>query len=552
MRSGVLELPSDSHAGSQRVETRTARPYQLDALRGIDRELDELDRRSTLLVLPTGCGKTFVFARRALKVNQRGGRVLVVAHRGELLDQAAKHLRELGLNASVDQADRRGSHFADVVVGSVQTLRGARLERYAPDHFAEIIVDECHHARAKSYGAIFERFPRARILGVTATAKRADGKALGDVFESVAYTYDMRTAIREGYLAPLRAKRILVEDLDLDDVRTHHGDFDQSELSQLLLEDKNLLGVVDPLVREAGDRKTLFFGVDVAHAHAVAELLNHKRPGSAIALDGKAKPEQRAAVLALFRRGAFQYLCNCALFTEGFDEPSIECVAIARPTQSWTLYVQMLGRGTRNSPGKPDCLVLDFVGNSAKHRLIGPVDALAGHEVSEATRKLVEKQLDGQLELDAVLENAEQQAAEEARKRRERMFSLALTEYRTREIDVFLGDHMAKFDRDSPAAQRPATPDQLAEIEVAKLGKPPAGISEAEAAAMLDAVKARRKAGLCTVAQARLLERLGCDSKTITFTRAGQLIGMVASKKAWNRAGMVLHGQPEYRPGRRA
>lgn len=554
-------VPTDSSAAltlrSQRTDPGdpgrgpTLRPYQISAIEAVDLELAE--HRSTLLVLPTGCGKTVVFAELARREVAAGGRVLVLAHRTELLEQAAKKLLDVGVHASVDQGERKGSQLADVIVASVQTLRGDRLRRYTPTWFTKIVVDEAHHAAAQSYRTILAYFTAAKILGVTATPDRGDGKALGKVFESVAFTYEMRKAIADRYLAPLHAKRILVEEMNLGDVRTHHGDFDQSELSAVMNDERNLLGVVKPLLEQAGDRKTLVFGVDVAHARALADVINVSRPGQAIALDGSAKPEERKAVLSLFRKGVFRYLCNCALFTEGFDEPDIACVALARPTKSRALYTQMLGRGTRLAPGKADCLVLDFVGNSGMHRIVGPADALAGSDISDDVRKAVQQKLeDGQTEIESILVDAEREVAEQKAARRREMNSAALVLYRQREVDLFLGDHMPTVDMNSPAAQRPATPEQLAELELAKFGRPPAGLSEAEAAAMLKAVADRRKAGLCTIPQARLLEtRLHCDAKGMTFARAQELIGRVAARNAWSHPSVALSGEPEFKPWRK-
>lgn len=522
----------------------TLRPYQTAAIEAVGREL--ATHRSTLLVLPTGCGKTVVFAEIARVDALAGSRTLVLAHRTELLDQAARKLTDVGVTSSIDQGQRIGSRWSQVVVGSVQTLRGARLQRYPRDFFGKIVVDEAHHAAAKSYGNILEYFTGAKILGVTATPDRGDGKGLGKIFETLAFTYEMRKAIADGFLSPLRAKRVLVDDIDLSAVKNRAGDFAQDELSKILNEDTAVHGVVNPLLEMAGDRRTLIFGVDVAHAKAIAQFINRKKPGAAMALDGTANAIERAAVLELFRRGKFQYLANCALFTEGFDEPSIQCVALARPTQSRALYTQMLGRGTRLHPGKADCLVLDFVGNSGKHRLIGPADALAGRDLDERTREIIEKDLDGQTELEEVLAHAE----EEAKKRRQTVNLVALTVYREREVDLFLGDHMPTWDPNGPAAKLPATPAQLARLLELKLAPPPFGFSKAEASAVIEAAEARRRTGLCSVAQARLLEKYGFPAATLTFARARELIGQLVAQKAWRMPWKL--GAPEYKPKRRA
>ena len=526
-------------------ERPALRPYQLASIAGVCARFESGDR-STLLVLPTGTGKTVVFAELARRTVEAGNRVLVLAHRTELLEQASRKLADVGIRASLDQGASRGSQRAPVVVGSVQTLRGARLERHAPDAFALVVVDEAHHAAAASYRAILDRFASAKVLGVTATPDRGDGRALGEVFSSVAYSYEMRAAIREKFLAPLRARRVTVASLDLRDVKSHHGDFDQASLAKVLSDEKALHGVVAPLVQLAGARRTLVFGVDVAHAHALAEVLNRHREASAIALDGSASPAQRAATIALFRAGNFQYLVNCALFTEGFDEPSIECIAMARPTQSRALYTQMLGRGTRLSPdtGKTDCLVLDFVGNS-RHRLIGPADALAGVTLDDQARNELEAALDGKELLEDVLAAVEA----EADNRTARIKLIAVAHYRQKEIDVFLGAHMPPIDPSSPKGRSPATEKQLAALELAGMGKPPAGFTLGEASAMLDAIAARQRAGLATVPQARLLEKLGIDTRVVTKARAGQLIAKAKLHgfKPW----CFLH-EPEYRRTRKA
>jgi superfamily II DNA or RNA helicase len=508
------------------------RPYQSSGIEAVETEF-RAGNRETLLVQATGTGKTVVFAELVRRAIADGGRALVLAHRTELLDQAASKLRDVGVHASIEQADRRASLATGCVVASVQSLRGKRLERFAPTAFSLVVVDEAHHAAAASYTRVLERFAGARILGVTATPDRADGKPLGGVFKTVAFTYEIRQAIADKFLVPLTARRVLVADLDLASVRSHRGDFDQGQLAAVLAAEAVLHGVVSPLLELAGTRRTLVFGVDVAHAHALAEMLNRYRPACAIAVDGSANESERAAALALWRRGTFQFLVNCALFTEGFDEPSCACIAIARPTQSRALHAQMLGRGTRLlgdtyeasvAAGKRDCLVLDFVGNT-RHRLIGPADALAPG-LDEATREQVDRALAKGGDVEEALAEAERLAA----KKREEVALLALAMFRDKEVDPFLGDQMPPADPNAPWAMDPVTEAQLAALEKGGISKAPPGLTKGEASRMLDGIAERRRLGLATIPQARLLERLKLDTRGMTFKRATQLIIMAKAR----------------------
>lgn len=549
--------PRDSTQGEVVGGAPTLRTYQVAAIEAVQREL--VQHRSTLLVLPTGTGKTVCFAELARMVVADRDRALVLAHRGELLDQAAKKLSDVGIRSYLDQGKNIAPLSASVVVGSLATMRGARLERYPRDFFKLIVVDEGHHAAAAGYQNILGHFATAKVLGVTATPRRGDGKPLGDTFETVAFTYAMRAAMADGYLAPLVARRILVADLDLSEIRTRAGDFAQDELSAAMSADKALLGVVRPMLDLGGDRKGLVFGVDVAHAKALAKLINRFKPGSAVAIDGSATEAERKAVLALYRRGAFQYLCNCALYTEGFDEPDIAMVVLARPTQSWTLYVQMLGRGTRLAAGKTDCLILDCVGNSARHRLIGPVDALAGFVVDERTASLAAAaSTEGAIDLEKLLASAEEEASAQRSAEQRKSSDAAVSEYRTRVVNLFVGDQLPPFDPNCAEAKRPATLEQLASIEAAKLGKPPFGVSEAEAAAILAGLAKRELLGLCTVAQARMLHRTRMDTKRMTKARASALIGKFIGRveregdHLWATPWVVFGSEPEFNGGKRA
>jgi len=469
------------------------------------------------------------FAELARMGAVHGRRVLVIAHRTELIDQAVEKLAAFGIAAGVEKGSQRAGS-ALVVVASVQTLRGRRLQAFARDAFALIVVDEAHHAAAASYSAILEHFVSARVLGVTATPDRADGKALGKLFASVAYRYEMRAAIADGWLAPVKARRVVVDGVDLADVRTRGGDLDPSQLAAVMGDVGALVGVAHPLLEMAGSRPTIVFGVDVAHARALAETLNGYRPGCARAVDGTATPEHRRETLADFRAGAFQFLTNCALFTEGFDEPSIGCVAIARPTKSRGLYTQMVGRGTRLSPGKDSCLVLDFTGTAGRHRLVGPADCLAGADLSDDVRAEIDAMLESeQLEIEQVIEAAN----EEVSRRRVELAAAVVARYRSEEIDPFVS--ALPPTATGTWATELASEKQRDALERAGLTKLPNALTKGEASRWLSAIRDRSQRGLATIRQVRRLKRYGVDANGMSFDEASTALERIASL-GWRRA----------------
>lgn len=356
------------------------RPYQEAAVVAVRSAYKE-GYRSVLLVLATGCGKTVIFSNIANRVVVRQQRVLVLAHRTELLTQAQAKLRDVGLYSELEQGVSR-SDAAPVVLASVQTLKGKRLASFARDTFTLIIIDEAHHAAAETYRTIIKHFRTARVLGVTATPERADGVDLMRLFDKVAYRYDMLKAMRAGHLAPMRSTILDMPTIDLSKVALKGSDFDPVELAKLLNEERALRGMADQILTTSVGRKTMIFTVDVKNAYAMAAVLNQLKPKSALAVDGSSPTETRAAALAAFRANKFTYLINCALFTEGFDEPSLGCVVIARPTKSRVLHTQMLGRGARLALDKTECLSVDFT--SSKSRTITAPDSLAGFELDPA------------------------------------------------------------------------------------------------------------------------------------------------------------------------
>jgi len=284
------------------------------------------------------------------------------------------------------------------------------------------------------------------------------------------------------------------------------------------------------LLELTGDRRTILFAVDVAHARALADVLGRYRPGIACAVDGSASAEERARALADFRAGRFQVLVNCALFTEGFDEPTVGCVAVARPTKSRALYAQMVGRGTRLAPGKTDCLVLDFAGNAGRHRLVGPADVLAGDELDDEVRAAVEVRFArGDDDLDTVVEEAD---ADVMRSRHEAAIT-AVARYEAKEIDPFVGE------LPPPAtgawAGEPATEPQRRALIDAGLDHVPGALTKGDASRWLDAIASRNRSGLATLRQAKVLHRYGYDPRSLSRSEASRLLDGIAAN-GWRRS----------------
>lgn len=525
----MIETANDNGvADDTTTELRALRPYQVAALRGIAAEWQRV--RSTLLVLPTGTGKTVVFAD-VIRRRAYAGRALVLAHREELLTQAADKLRDVGIAADVEQGDRRADVFsltgvAPVVVASVQTLHARRLQRWPADHFATVVVDEAHHGTARSYRAILDHFRTAKVLGVTATPDRGDGVGLRAVFESVAYEYGIRDAIRDGFLAPIRQRAIECADLDISDVKSARGDLADGELQQAMTVDAVLHQVAGPLVREAGERSTVAFVAGVQHAHALVEVLSgYVPPTQVAAITGDTSRDIREEVIERFKAGDLRFLVNVGVLTEGFDAARTACVAIARPTKSRALYAQMIGRGTRLCQGKEDCLVLDFVGNSGRHALVSAGDVLAGKPLPDDVKRDVQRaQADG-MDLESALAHAEEKARQrhdEAEARKRRRHVRADVRYRAQNVSPF---DVLGVDADSTGPR--ATDAQLAALSECgvRIGTMP---SRREATSMLDAIRERRRAGVCSYKQAVVLSRHGLPTD-VGFEEAGRIIDAISS-----------------------
>lgn len=356
------------------------RPYQLAAKAAVFEQWESVDK--TLLVLPTGTGKTIVFSAVTEECVRQGKRVLILAHRGELLAQAADKLyKTTGLKSAVEKAEQSclGS-FYRVTVGSVQTLmREKRLKGFSANYFDTIIIDEAHHAISESYQNVLRHFPAAKVLGVTATPDRGDMKDLGSVFESLAYEYTLPQAIKEGYLSPIKAVTIPLT-LDISGVATQAGDFKASDIDTAL--DPYLYQIADEMLKYCAERKTVVFLPLVKTSQKFRDILN-ERGFRAAEVNGES--EERAEILEAFDKGKYNVLCNSMLLTEGWDCPSVDCVVVLRPTKVRGLYCQMVGRGTRLCEGKTELFLLDFLWHTERHELCRPAHLICQNE--EVRRK---------------------------------------------------------------------------------------------------------------------------------------------------------------------
>jgi superfamily II DNA or RNA helicase len=286
------------------------------------------------------------------------------------------------------------------------------------------------------------------------------------------------------------------------------GDFAQDQLAEAMADERALRGVVVPLLEQARDRRTIAFCVNVAHAVALAGVLNQYRPGCARAVSGETDDTLREQLLAEHSRGEFQFLVNCDLLVEGYDCPEVACVAMVRPTKSWARYVQCAGRGLRPAAwiGKRDCLILDFTGTAGKHALIGPADCLraANENIPDDLRAEIERLLEsGQLELEKVVKHA----ADEVRARRVAMRLDAVVNYHSEHIDPFIGRDpgVATRSRNTPEYRVPPTERQLTALEQCGVttSKLPPTFTMGDASHLLTRLATRNKAGLAPYKQAK-------------------------------------------------
>lgn len=377
------------------------RDYQVECVKAIHSTWDAGTRR-TATVLPTGAGKTVVFAH--LSEQFLGGnahrRTLVLVHTDELVQQAVTRMTTVAPHRSIGVVKAaRNEVTAQVIIASVQSLRSAK-RREAIRNVGLVIVDEAHHATAPTYRTILTHFGAfepdgALVAGFTATLVRSDRAKLSDVWESVAFSKDIAFMIRRGYLLNVRGRRVIVPDLELSKVKTSGGDYQEGALGEALIESYAPEIVAKAYLEHAGDRKGIVFAPTVETAYLLADAFNAEGIKTEVVHGGLHRDERRAILLRL-REGVTQVVSNCMVLTEGFDDPTVSCIVVARPTKNAGLYQQMVGRGLRPdlrlaAADRGDALVLDVVGISRQHSLRSLIDL--------STRKDLPEDLDEDLTL---------------------------------------------------------------------------------------------------------------------------------------------------------
>lgn len=508
------------------------RPYQQQAKDAIFSEWKN-GIKKTLLVLPTGCGKTIVFAKVAEECVKGGSRVLILAHRGELLDQAADKIgKSTGLGCATEKAEQTclGSWFR-IVVGSVQSMmREKRLNQFPNDYFNTIIIDEAHHCISDSYQKVLRHFPDAEVLGVTATPDRGDMQNLGTVFESLAYEYTLPKAIKEGYLSPIKAVTIPLK-IDMSVVGVQAGDFKSGDIATAL--DPYLESIAEEMEKYCSNKKTVVFLPLVKTSQKFRDILNN-HGFKAAEVNGDSK--DRAEILEAFDKDQYNVLCNSMLLTEGWDCPSVDCIVVLRPTKVRSLYCQMVGRGTRLSPetNKDHLLLLDFLWHTERHELCHPASLICeSAEVAQKMTKNMEK--DAGCVID--IEEAEKTASEDVVAQREEALAKQLSEMKRRKkrlVDPLQFEMSIQAEDLSgyvPAfGWEMAPPSDGQKKTLEKLGILPDAIENAgKASKILDRLDKRRREGLTTPKQIRFLESRGFQHVgTWQFETAKNMIDRIA------------------------
>jgi superfamily II DNA or RNA helicase len=499
------------------------RTYQQEAINAILDKWKTYDK--LLLVQPTGSGKTIVFSQIA-KARLGHGRTLILAHREELIKQAQDKLqRSTGIVADREQGEHHAGD-AQVIVASIQTMQ-RRLDKWA-NKFATVIIDEAHHVLSESYQEVLAAFKGAKILGVTATPDRGDKKNLGSYFEEVAYEIGLLDLIKEKHLSKIFVKSVPLN-IDLSNVRTIAGDFNEADLGEALA--PYLEAAADSLTEHARGRKVLAFLPLIKTSETFAQMCK-ARGWKAEHIDGNSN--NREQILSRFSSGECNLLCNSMLLTEGYDEPSIDCLMVLRPTRSRALYSQMIGRGTRPMPNKDHLLIIDPLWLTGKLSLIKPAHLIAEtDEVADIMSNI--NNVQEALDLEVMQIDAQKIREESLRKKLIR--EAGISKYRSKSlidpISYALDLHntqLADYSETMKWHSMTATEGQLKALKGFGFDCEKVR-NRGHASKLLDLLFTRSNSKLATPKQMNWLRKMGHSSpNTATFTEAKDYLDKVFSK----------------------
>lgn len=525
------------------------RYYQDEAVAAIFKQWET--HRSVLLHMATGTGKTVIFSDIA---RQCIGRVLVLCHRKELIDQAVFALEcATGESIGVEQG-LLVSQQQRIVVGSVQTVyREHRFQHMqAMGGFDTLVIDEGHHYLAPTYKAAVDAFPNAHKLYVSATPERGDHAAMGQIIDTVAYKFDILDGIKAGYLTPFEGRQVFIKEINLADVKTTRGDLDQSQLDIQVC--KGVESIVATVLKEWPNRRGLAFFPKKRSARLACERFNAAKPGCAACVDDDTEEGERKQIISDCHAGKYQFLCGVMIFTEGFDWPACDLIINARQTKSTSLYTQILGRGSRPLPGlvdsakgpegaearreliatsaKPRCIVADFAGNAGKHRLCSPVDVLGGNftlpEVTLA-KKLEKEESDGDEPKEAqdYLTMAREQLLELAR-----LMQGSTVSHTIRVFSPFGVLNMKTVAPNVLTDKAPATVNQVNALVrlTGESSQKMQDMSKVGASRLLGNLAIRRKFHLATYQQLKTLKEHGIDNTRISIIKANSAMEYLRGK----------------------
>lgn len=496
------------------------RPYQDEAKAATITGFETYDKQ--LVVIPTGGGKTILFAH--LAQHYQPGRTLIIAHREELLTQAVDKIRKAtGIWGQIEKGEHKASLQSPVVVASVQTLV-RRLSKWPPDHFDLIVVDEAHHVLADSYMKVLAHFEgSAHILGVTATPDRGDKKNLGKYFDHLCYEVSLVRLIKDGFLSPIKVRTLPVH-IDLSAVKKVAGDYNVNDLDEAIM--PWLDRVAESIAQEAWDRKTIIFLPLVKTCDKMVECL--RRHGlQSMSVSGYS--HDRSEILQWFERADVgSVLCNSMLLTEGFDQPDVDCIVNLRPTQVRALFAQMVGRGTRLHPGKENLLLLDFLWQTKNMNLVTSSSLVAGTpDAQKAIDEMLKASSEGedeQIEMD-LLDAADEVEAQRMRKVIEKLKESVGKAAKTHdlvELATALGIELMDYEPMSLSDARGPTANQSAALERAGFSMEQI-TSFGHASMILDRLHVRRKEGLATPKQVRMMQKFRHPNpQTETFAGASK------------------------------